>query len=267
MREIRRLRAFPAQQSLTALGLNLLRAVERPLAERTGVVIYEIQMTAADMDKGNGDFTADDFRLRAVARGLPLHDAATMAPGTPGLRGDHELNGGFLDHIAPDGYRMAAVLVPIIDRPGEASVLLTRRSADMPSHAGQIAFPGGKMEDQDKTIVDTALREAREETGLAPELVQPLARLDSYHTRTGFRIVPILGVVAPGFTLVPDAREVEDVFEVPLQFLMNVANHQRHSMEWQGRQRYFYAMPYGERYIWGATAGILRMMYERLYAE
>ncbi len=231
------------------------------------MVIYETQMTAADMDKGHGDFTADDFRLRAVARGLPLLDAAAMAPGTPGLRGDHELNGGFLDHIAPDGYRMAAVLVPIIDRPGEASVLLTRRSADMPSHAGQIAFPGGKMEDQDATIVDTALREAQEETGLAPELVQPLARLDSYHTRTGFRIVPILGVVAPGFTLVPDAREVEDVFEVPLQFLMNVANHQRHSMEWQGRQRYFYAMPYGERYIWGATAGILRMMYERLYAE
>ena len=219
------------------------------------------------MDQQGSSFTADDFRLRAAAHGLPLHDPAVMAPGAPGLRGDHELNGGLLDSIAPESYRMAAVLVPVIDRPAEASVLLTRRSADMPSHAGQIAFPGGKMENGDATLVETALREAREEIGLAPDLVKPIARLDTYHTRTGFRIVPILGVVAPGFELVPDTREVDDVFEVPLEFLMTVANHQRHSLMWQGRERYFYAMPYGERYIWGATAGILRIMYERLYAE
>jgi len=218
------------------------------------------------MDQQDSSFTADDFRLRAAAHGLPLYDAAVMEPGAPGLRGDHELNGGLLDDIAPESYRMAAVLVPVIDRPGEASVLLTRRSAEMPSHAGQIAFPGGKMEPWDATLVDTALREAQEEVGLSPELVKPIARLDTYHTRTGFRIVPILGVVSPGFTLVPDRREVDDVFEVPLEFLMTVANHQRHSLMWQGRERYFYAMPYGERYIWGATAGILRMMYERLYA-
>jgi 8-oxo-dGTP pyrophosphatase MutT (NUDIX family) len=219
------------------------------------------------MDTHENPFTADDFRLRATAHGLPLLDPAIMAPSAPGVRGDHELNGGLLDSIAPESYRLAAVLVPVIDRPGEASVLLTRRSSELPSHPGQIAFPGGKMEETDETIVATALREAQEETGLDPALVKPVARLDTYHTRTGFRIVPILGVVSPGFTLAPDAREVEDVFEVPLQFLMTVANHQRHSREWQGKERYFYAMPYGDRYIWGATAGILRIMYERLYAE
>jgi 8-oxo-dGTP pyrophosphatase MutT (NUDIX family) len=212
-------------------------------------------------------FTAEDFRARAEARGLPLLDAA-MASGATGLRGDHDLNSDFLMDIAPDGYRLAAVLVPVINRPGEdATVLLTLRSTDLPSHAGQIAFPGGKRTEEDATIVATALREAEEEIGLAPAFVQPVARLDTYHTRTGFRVIPVLGVVSPGFTLRPDPSEVAEIFEVPLQFLMTVANHQRHSLEWQGRQRFFYAMPYGERYIWGATAGILRIMYERLYAE
>jgi 8-oxo-dGTP pyrophosphatase MutT (NUDIX family) len=218
------------------------------------------------MDNQNSAFTADDFRVRAKTRGLPLFDVAAVAPEAPGLRGDHELNGDFLMDVAPDSYRLAAVLVPVIDQ-GGASVLLTLRAAKLPTHAGQIAFPGGKMSGGDATIVDTALREAEEETGLAPNLVTPLARLDTYHTRTGFRIVPVLGLVAPGFTLSPDPAEVAEVFEVPLQFLMTVANHRRHSIEWQGRERFFYAMPYGDRYIWGATAGILRIMYERLYAE
>ncbi len=222
----------------------------------------------AKMDRENGGFTAEDFRARAEARGLPLFDAAAMTPGAGGLRGDHDLNGDFLMDVAPDSYRLAAVLVPVIDRPGqEASVLLTLRSTDLPSHAGQIAFPGGKKSDEDATIVATALREAEEEIGLAPEHVTPITRLDTYHTRTGFRVVPVLSVVSSGFTLTPDPSEVAEIFEVPLQFLMTVGNHQRHSREWQGRQRYFYAMPYGERYIWGATAGILRIMYERLYAE
>jgi 8-oxo-dGTP pyrophosphatase MutT (NUDIX family) len=220
-----------------------------------------------EMDSQNSAFTADDFRVRAETRGLPLFDAAAMASGALGLRGDHELNGDFLTDVAPDGYRLAAVLVPVIDRDGIANVLLTLRAAKLPTHAGQIAFPGGKMSGTDATIVDTALREAEEEIGLAPRLVAPVARLDTYHTRTGFRIVPVLGLVSPGFTLSPDPAEVAEIFEVPLQFLMTVANHQRHSIEWQGRERFFYAMPYGERYIWGATAGILRIMYERLYAE
>ncbi len=221
----------------------------------------------AKMDNENGAFTAEEFRSRAKTRGLPLFDAAAMAAGAAGLRGDHELNGDFLMDIAPDSYRLAAVLVPVIDRRGDASVLLTRRAAILPTHAGQIAFPGGKISEEDATIVDTALREAQEEIGLAPAFITPLARLDTYHTRTGFRVVPILAAVSNGFTLAPDPSEVADIFEVPLQFLMTVANHQRHSMEWEGAERFFYAIPYGEHYIWGATAGILRIMYERLYAE
>jgi 8-oxo-dGTP pyrophosphatase MutT (NUDIX family) len=217
------------------------------------------------MDAEQTLFTADDFRARAEARALPLLDMAAIAPGASGLRGDHDAEGGLMMDVAPDGYRLAAVLIAVVDHPGEATVLLTRRAADLPSHGGQVAFPGGKMEPADATVIDTALREAQEEIGLAPALVTPIARLDTYHTGSGFRIVPVLGVVSPGFMLAPDASEVDEVFEVPLQFLMTVANHQRHSIEWQGRQRFYYAMPYGERYIWGATAGILRIMYERLY--
>ena len=218
------------------------------------------------MDAGNDTFTLDDFRFRAQARALPLLDPAVTVPGASGLRGDHDAEGGLMMDVAPDTYRLAAVLVAVAQRDGEATVLLTRRATHLASHAGQIAFPGGKMEENDATVVDTALREAREETGLEPELVTPVGRLDTYHTGSGFRIVPVLGVLSPGFSLAPDPSEVAEIFEVPLRFLMTVANHRRHSMEWQGRQRFFYAMPYGERYIWGATAGILRVMYERLYA-
>lgn len=218
------------------------------------------------MQAENGRFTADDFRRRAETRALPLLDPAATVPGAAGLRGDHDAEGGLMIDVAPHSYRLAAVLIAVVERSGEATVLLTRRASHLSSHAGQIAFPGGKMEDDDVTIIDTALREAREEAGLEPALVKPVGRLDTYHTGSGFRIVPVLGVVSPGFNLAPDPSEVAEVFEVPLQFLMTVANHQRHSMEWQGRQRFFYAMPYGERYIWGATAGILRVMYERLYA-
>lgn len=218
------------------------------------------------MDVGDGAFTVVDFRKRAEAHALPLIDAASVVPGAMGLRGDHDAEGGLMMDVAPDSYRLAAVLIAVVDRPGEATVLLTMRASHLPSHAGQIAFPGGKMEGADATIIDTALREAKEEIGLAPSLVKPIARLDTYLTGSGFRIVPVLGIVEPGFDLSPDPTEVAEIFEVPLQFLMTVANHQRHSMEWQGRKRFFYAMPYGERYIWGATAGILRIMYERLYA-
>ena len=211
-------------------------------------------------------FTADDFRARAEAHALPLFDTAALEPGAAGLRGDHDAEGGLMMDVAPDGYRLAAVLIPIVDRSGEANVLLTRRASHLSSHGGQIAFPGGKMEARDATIIDTALRETREEIGLEASFITPIGRLDTYHTGSGFRIVPVLGLLSSGFSLAADPSEVEEIFEVPLQFLMTVANHQRHSMEWRGRQRFFYAMPYGERYIWGATAGILRMMYERLYA-
>ncbi|HEU0158132.1 MAG TPA: CoA pyrophosphatase [Hyphomicrobiaceae bacterium] len=159
--------------------------------------------------------------------------------------------------------RPAAVLVPIVLRE-ELTVLLTQRSHDMASHPGQISFPGGKLEAGDATAIDCALREAKEEIGLPPGNVEPLGFLDSYRTGTGFQISPVVGLVDPNFAAVLDPREVLEVFEVPLAFLMDPANHQRASREWRGRQRFYYAMPYQGRYIWGATAGILKNLYERL---
>jgi 8-oxo-dGTP pyrophosphatase MutT (NUDIX family) len=160
--------------------------------------------------------------------------------------------------------RPAAVLVPIVLR-AELTVLLTMRSHDMPSHPGQISFPGGKVEPIDATPVDCALREAREEIGLEAARVEPLGYLDSYRTGTGFQINPVVAFVVPGFEPVLDPREVLEVFEVPLAFLMDPANHQKASREWRGRERSFYAMPYEGRYIWGATAGMLKNMHQRLF--
>jgi 8-oxo-dGTP pyrophosphatase MutT (NUDIX family) len=216
----------------------------------------------------SGVFTADEFRRRAMLHALPLDNAADLARDAAAFYGDHLLNPDFsLIPPPPGGLRLASVLVGVVDREPGATVILTLRSADMPTHAGQIAFPGGRMDAQDATVIDAALREADEEIGLTPDHVTPIGLLDAYRTRTGYRIVPVLAVVAPTFTVKPQEREVADVFEVPLEFLMNAGNHQRHSREWEGRQRHFYAMPYGERYIWGVTAGILRAIYERLYAE
>ncbi len=161
--------------------------------------------------------------------------------------------------------RPAAVLIPVIDRP-QPTVLLTQRSAHLNDHAGQISFPGGKIDTTDASPLDTALREADEEVGLAREFIDPIGYLDLYGTSFGFRILPTVARVSPGFTLRVNASEVDDAFEVPLAFLMNPANHQLHSKEFRGMERSYYAMPYGERYIWGATAGILRVLYERIFA-
>jgi 8-oxo-dGTP pyrophosphatase MutT (NUDIX family) len=162
--------------------------------------------------------------------------------------------------------RPAAVLVPIMLRPA-LTVLLTQRSNDMPSHPGQISFPGGKVDECDASPLACALREAGEETGLMPEFVEPLGYLDSYRTGTGFQITPVVAFVRPGFPVTLDEREVLEMFEVPLSFLMNEANHQKAAREWRGRQRSFYAMPYEGRYIWGATAGMLKNMHQRLFAR
>ncbi len=212
-------------------------------------------------------FTAEDFRRRAAARSLALAGASGFAATEGHLRGDHDLNPDFGFATPPGGLRPASVLVGIVDREPGATVILTLRAEHLASHAGQVAFPGGRVDGQDASVVDTALREAREEIGLTPDFVTPLGLLDGYSTGTGYRIVPVLSVISPAFAPKADEREVADVFEVPLAFLMTAANHQRQSREWQGHLRHFYAMPYGERYIWGATAGILRMMYERLYAD
>ena len=160
--------------------------------------------------------------------------------------------------------RPAAVLIPVVDHP-QPTVLLTQRSPQLSSHAGQISFPGGKIDATDASPLDTALREADEEVGLTREFVEPIGYLGLYGTGSGFRILPTLARVRPGFRLKINASEVADAFEVPLAFLMNPENHQIHSREFRGMERSFYAMPFAERYIWGATAGILRMLYERIY--
>ena len=176
----------------------------------------------------------------------------------PGLRTDAA--------FAPPGeVRPAAVLIPIVDRP-QPTVLLTQRSAHLNEHAGQISFPGGKIDATDASPLDAALREADEEVGLTREFIDPVGYLDLYGTSFGFRILPTVARIQPGFALHINTSEVDDAFEVPLAFLMNPANHQLHSKEFRGVERFYYAMPYGDRYIWGATAGILRVLYERIFA-
>ena len=160
--------------------------------------------------------------------------------------------------------RPAAVLIPVVDHP-QPTVLLTQRSAHLNDHAGQISFPGGKIDATDASPLDTALREAEEEVGLSRQFVDPIGYLDLYGTSFGFRILPTVARVRPGFELRINKSEVDDAFEVPLAFLMDPANHQVHSREFRGMERSYYAMPYAERYIWGATAGILRVLYERIY--
>lgn len=158
----------------------------------------------------------------------------------------------------------ASVLVPIVLREAEATVLFTRRTAHLKNHSGQISFPGGRAEPEDPSPEHTALRETFEEIGLAAERVELLGRLGDYHTRTGYRITPVVGLVTPPFELSPDGHEVDEVFEVPLAFLLDPANHQRHSREFQGETRHFFAIPWRDYYIWGATAGMLVNLQRRL---
>jgi 8-oxo-dGTP pyrophosphatase MutT (NUDIX family) len=161
--------------------------------------------------------------------------------------------------------RHAAVLIPIVAH-APLSVILTERTGNLSAHAGQIAFPGGKVEPDDASPLAAAVREAREEIALDGAFIEPLGYLPTYRTGTGFIITPAVALVRPGFDLVADPAEVADIFEVPFQFLMNEANHKIDSRNWRGNERRFYAMPYGERYIWGATAGIIRALYRRLFS-
>ncbi|MBA3056532.1 MAG: CoA pyrophosphatase [Gammaproteobacteria bacterium] len=165
--------------------------------------------------------------------------------------------------------RHAAVLVPIVLRE-HPTILLTERSLHLSNHSGQIAFPGGTADDEDVDAAATALREAQEEVGLNPSFVQVLGALPQYLTGSAFIITPVVALVQPGFTLTPNAFEVADIFEVPLEFLMNPAHHQRHAMQWQGVRREWFSMPWQDqlhqRFIWGATAGMLRNFYRLLSA-
>ena len=206
----------------------------------------------------------DDFFERARAR-LTLEVPASLTdPSVAGVRGDLDLNPALWETAGVAATKPAAVLVPIVDR-SEPTVLLTLRTQELASHAGQVAFPGGKIDPGDESPVAAALREAKEEVGLAPSLVEPLGYLDLYLTFSGFRILPTVARVKPDFSLVLNPWEVKEAFEVPLDFLMNPKNHQRGSREWRGIIREYYAMPFDKRYIWGITAGILRNLYERIY--
>lgn len=176
-------------------------------------------------------------------------------------RGDQDLNPG-MTPILP--IKDAAVLIPLIDRPDAVTVLLTQRTAHLANHAGQVSFPGGRVDLADAGFEETALRETQEEIGLDRSHVRILGRLDTYITRTGFAVTPVVGVVETPFTLKPDPFEVAEVFEVPLSFLLDPNNHRLCSHEFEGTLRHFYAMPYGRHFIWGATAGILMNLYEFL---
>jgi len=207
--------------------------------------------------------TSVEFFDRARARLRFEVPSGLIDPNIIPRSGDHGTD-RMLEIIAREQpVRPAAVLVPVVDHP-QPTVLLTQRAAHLNEHAGQISFPGGKIDVTDASPLDTALREAEEEVGLSREFVDPIGYLDLYGTSFGFRILPTVARVRPGFKLRINRSEVDDAFEVPLAFLMDPANNQTHSREFRGMERSYYAMPFAERYIWGATAGILRVLYERI---
>jgi 8-oxo-dGTP pyrophosphatase MutT (NUDIX family) len=208
---------------------------------------------------------AQDFFELARSRLRLEVPAALTNPDAQGIRrGDLDLDPALWERAGARATRPASVLVPVVDR-AAPTVLLTQRTAELASHAGQVAFPGGKIEPGDESPLAAALREASEEVGLPPVLVEPIGYLDLYLTLSGFRILPTVARVKPEFTLELNPHEVVDAFEVPLDFLMNPDHHQRKTRDWKGVTREYYAMPFGEHFIWGITAGILRNLYERVY--
>jgi len=197
-------------------------------------------------------------RLAHSVAGQRSSDPATIAM----ARGDHSLVPGG----APPATALtrAAVLVPLVMRSDGLTVLLTQRAPHLSAHGGQISFPGGREEEADLDSIEAALRETEEEVGLPRDHVEVVGRLDTYITSTGFEVTPVVGLVRAPYPTKLDAFEVADIFEVPLDFIVDPANHQRHSREFKGRLRTFYVVPYQQRYIWGATAGMLVNLAEVL---
>ncbi len=208
--------------------------------------------------------SAGEFFARAKSRLDLVVPPGLNDPAITPKRGDHDVDDVMQKILEIRPIRPAAVLIPVIDH-GEPTVLLTQRAQHLPNHPGQISFPGGKIEKTDTGPLDAALRETEEEIGLDRGHIEPLGFLDLYMTTLGYRIVPVIARVKPGFALTLNTGEVDSTFEVPLAFLMDQANVQRHSREWQGMTRHYYALTFGEHYIWGVTAGILRNLHERIY--
>ena len=190
-----------------------------------------------------------------------------LKPDRGAAMGDFSFNPDLAERLLAMERRPAAVLVPVIQREPEATVLFTQRTTGLRAHAGQIAFPGGRMDAEDASPEAAALREAEEEIGLTADYVETLCLAPDYLTGSGYLVAPVVAIVRPGFSLNLNPAEVADVFEVPLSFLMNPANHHHSSRVWDGAERFFFAMPYGQRRIWGITAGIVRILYQRLYAD
>ncbi|TWG97133.1 NTP pyrophosphohydrolases including oxidative damage repair enzymes [Mesorhizobium sp. J18] len=203
------------------------------------------------------DFSAADFRRRAALESGPFGGDEY---------GDHRMNPDLRHLIVREGLRDAAVLVPVVDHEEGATVILTKRTEALRRHSGQVAFPGGRIDPTDRTPEEAALRETWEEIGLERDRIEIVGRIPDYVTGSGYRIAPVLSIVRPGFRLALNPAEVDAAFEVPLAFLMNPANHRRESRLWQENERFYYTMPFGDRLIWGVTAGIIRTLYERLYA-
>lgn len=215
-------------------------------------------------------FTAEEIRRRLGIRApgrraAPGSDPAAEVPAAERLRGDHDLE----PDTWQEGRRLtpAAVLVPLVAEAAGFSLLLTRRTAHLRDHAGQVAFPGGRAEREDASPEVTALREAEEEIGLKAADVILLGRLDTYVTGTGYEVTPVVGLLTPPLVLTPDPHEVAEIFQVPLDFFLSPASRQLMSREWKGRSRQFYAYPYGDYFIWGATAGMVNNLAELLAAS
>lgn len=207
------------------------------------------------------NYALDHASIRAlIERRLPRGPW----PDTATAGSDFDLNPDATP-IAASPLHDAAVLVGIVSRP-EPTFLLTERTAHLSSHAGQIAFPGGRL-DPDETAEQAAIREAQEEIGLAAETIEIVAHLPVYTTTTGFCITPVIGFIDPKAQIAKNPAEVASVFEVPVRFLMDARNHRIDARVWQGQQRFFYAMPHEQRYIWGATAGILKCLHRSLFPE
>ena len=202
-------------------------------------------------------FSTADFRERVAAQ-ADAHAGDDY--------GDHRFNPGHPRLKQMKALRDAAVLVPVVDHGAEATVLLTKRAEKLRSHSGQVAFPGGTIDPTDPSPEAAALRETFEEIGLDRDHVEIIGRMPDYVAGSGYRIAPVLAIVRPGFALSLNADEVDAAFEVPLSFLMDPANHTRDSRMWNDLEWFFYDMPYGGQRIWGVTAGIIRTLYERLYA-